>query len=170
MSAAFDTVDPGILSDTLSSHVGVEGFAILWFRSYICLPSLSELRSEVLHLEIFPYSMVYHKDLCQDQVLFSVCTSPLQAVIKRHNIDYLKYADDNILYTSLNPTVPGGLGHARRQLVDCFNEVRSWLATLNSRTSAESRTGGIPVHHDTTPSCQVWSCCDRHRGGYRRTN
>ena len=35
MSAAFDTVDPGILSDILSSYVGVEGSALLWFPSYV---------------------------------------------------------------------------------------------------------------------------------------
>ena len=35
MSAAFDTIDPGILSDILSSNARVEGSSLSWFRSYI---------------------------------------------------------------------------------------------------------------------------------------
>ena len=35
MSAAFNSADPGILSDILSSHVGVEGSALLWFWAYM---------------------------------------------------------------------------------------------------------------------------------------
>ena len=58
-------------------------------------------------------------------ILFTLYVSPLEDIIKRHNLTCMTYADDKQLYIKVTP---GNLEAAREQLQSCISEVRQWMA------------------------------------------
>ena len=52
----------------------------------------------------------------------------MQRIFKKHGVLYHKYADDTQAYVKFNPTVPGDMDRALKQLTACIDEIRQWLA------------------------------------------
>ena len=103
LSAAFDTIDHGLLLDHLQSDFGIEGTALNWFTSYIrhrtqrikadgCLSGPTELSFGV------PQGSVLGPRL------FSMYTHPLSEIVLERNVDHHLYADDTQLYLSFEPS------------------------------------------------------------------
>ncbi|KAI0209869.1 hypothetical protein LSAT2_005463 [Lamellibrachia satsuma] len=61
-------------------------------------------------------------------VMFTLYTTPLQRIFKRHGIKYHKYADDIQLYASYNPATSGNQVKTLRRLENCIGEARRWMA------------------------------------------
>ena len=61
-------------------------------------------------------------------VMFTLYTTPLQRIFKRHGIKYHKYADDIQLYASYNPATSGDQVKTARRLANCIEEARRWMA------------------------------------------
>ena len=61
-------------------------------------------------------------------VMFTLYTTPLQRIFKRHGIKYHKYADDIQLYVSYNPATSGDQVKTARRLANCIGEARRWMA------------------------------------------
>jgi retron-type reverse transcriptase len=102
LSAAFDTVDHGILLRRMSCEIGVTKRALDWLKSYFTGRSTRVLIDDVYSLE---KSMDY--GLPQGSIVgpraFTIYTIPIGRIIKNHRLSYHMYADDIQIYTSFKP-------------------------------------------------------------------
>ena len=129
MSAAFDTIDANILTDTLHNRLGVKGTPLKWFRSY--------LSDRCFAVKVGNSQSADHKlkyGVPQGSVLgpflFTVYSAATEAILKKHGIKYHKYADDIQIYLFYRPHVPGDLVCAIYRLQACFRELKQLLTTL----------------------------------------
>ena len=81
MSAAFVTVDHGIMIERLSSKLGFSGTAISWFQSYLCGRSQRvTVRGTVSDRFDVPYGVP--QGSCLGPLLFTIYVSKLFDVIQ----------------------------------------------------------------------------------------
>jgi hypothetical protein len=59
--------------------------------------------------------------------MFVLYTTPLQRILKRHDVMYHKYADDIQIYQTFNPSIPTDKNRVIEQLTNCICEVRQWM-------------------------------------------
>ena len=60
-------------------------------------------------------------------VLFTVYTTPIADICKKHQVHYHRFADDIQLYVSYNPAESEELNDAKIQLIQCIDEIRAWM-------------------------------------------
>ena len=125
MSAAFDTIDHGILLSRLESRLGISGAALGWFRSYLSqrtqFVQIDKYRSKPIPLNCgVPQGSVL------GPLLFSIYIEPLGDIIGRHLFRH-GFADDIQLYKFFDMNQEG-LSNAISATEECVAEVRGWLA------------------------------------------
>ena len=132
LSAAFDTVDHGILLSRLSQCIGVQGSAYTWFESY--------LSSRSQFVQIRDTSSSDRQLTCglpQESVLgpilYLVYTSPLGAIPRRHGVGFHMYADDTQLYLSMKTTKMEDVVSAHTRVEVCLRELNQWVLLNNLR-------------------------------------
>ena len=123
LSAAFDTIDHGILSDRLESQFGISGLALAWLKSY-----LSERTQCVSYNGTSSIYTAVKYGVPQGSVLgpllFSLYISPLSQIIQSYEIHFHWYADDTQLYV---PTKADDKSHITR-LETCLDALMKWMS------------------------------------------
>ena len=110
LSAAFDTIDPDGVINTLEQHIGVS-----WFRDY-----LNKINQRIRIGMTVSTPATLSRGVPQGSVLgpvlFTTYTIPIAAICKRHGVKYHIYADDPQRYIMFDPSIPGDREHALEKL------------------------------------------------------
>lgn len=147
LSAAFDTVNHGILLDKLT-NMGITGKAHAWFESYVTGRSFNVSwlgQTSVLHhlTTGVPQGSVL------GPLLFAMYTTSLGPIIRSHGFSYHCYADDTQLYLSFPP----GDSMVSTRISDCLADISAWMKEhhlqLNlSKTELLVLPAKQAIHHD----------------------
>ena len=124
LSAAFDTLDPNILLQRLQQSQGITGNALNWLRSYFigrvqCV-SVKDAVYEDCGLEF---------GVPQGSVIgpkgYSMYTVPLGAVLEKHGMRLMCYADDTQGYTIIS--ADGDWSASASAIAACVNDISHWM-------------------------------------------
>ena len=144
-SAAFDTVDHGILLSRLSALFGLSGTVLSWFESYLtgrlqCICISGVCSAAVLLLFGVPQGSVL------GPVLFTLYNSPIHSILKRRGITDHLYSDDIQLYTNFTLD-PDYIDQKRAfsSITACVGETKQWM-TDNLIKFNEAKTDALVVH------------------------
>ncbi len=125
LSAAFDTVDHGILLNRLHHSVGLNNTVLCWFESYLTDRSesvamgSSRSRSHAVDCGVPQGSVL-------GPILFILYMLPLGKVISRLGISFHCYADDTQLYMKTD-IHPSSSSTTLTTLTACLEEIREWM-------------------------------------------
>ena len=127
MSAEFDTIDSGILLQTLNTRFGVSGTALKWFESYMTDRTHSvRLGSDTSDARPLRYGVP--QGSVMGPLMFTMYSAPVDDILKLYpDVSYHKFADDLQLYISYRPNVPGDLDRARDRLSQCIRDIKDWM-------------------------------------------
>ena len=134
LSAAFDTVDGHLLTNTLTARFGVTRTAFRWFESYLSGRThhvrIGTATSSERHLR-----RGVPQGSALGPLLFSLYTAPLSDILRKHGVGYHHYADDQQLYASYEPSIPGNLEQALARLQNCIRDNKAWMVAAKLRLS-----------------------------------
>ena len=138
LSAAFDTVDHGILIQRMQRTYGIGDGVVQWMRSYLSdreqrVKIASQLSSPVLMRCGVPQGSVL------GPVLFSLYIGPLSEITRKWEVQTHQYADDCQLYISLQPMDSDAVHHATNKLQCCVHDIAQWME-MNKLKLNDSKT------------------------------
>ena len=169
LSAAFDTVDHGVLAAVLQHKFGVTDDALTWIKSYLQDRRLCvKVGAEVSTNLTFNFSVP--QGSCLGPVLFNMYSSTISECI--HSEQGLGgYADDHVIWDSFSPSGEGTERACLNRMESTLLKVKNWMDS-NSLKMNTTKTefayfgsrqmlskiggGGINVAGDVvTPSSQL---------------
>ena len=123
-SAAFDTIDHGILLSRLNSLYGISGDTLDWFKSYLSNPvqrviigdSVSE--SKYSNFGVPQGSVLGPKIYC-------MYTKPIRYIIAEHGLSHHSYADDTQLYIAIEHSA--NIHSELLRIERCVADIRNWM-------------------------------------------
>jgi len=126
LSAAFDTVDHGILIARLSNRFGFRGKVLDWFKSY-----LTDRKEQVCIQGVLSKGKMLKCGVPQGSVLgpllFTAYTSPIGDIIRTHGLSYHLFADDSQLYVVFKKSAVE-CKKTKEKIESCVKEIRLWMA------------------------------------------
>ena len=139
LSAAFDTIDHGVLLDRLHKTFGISGIVLDWFKSYLTERTqfvvIGGIESKKLPLQFgVPQGSVL------GPILFTMYTFPLGDIIKENNSQYHMYADDTQLYQS---ACLGNIDGMVENVQGCIENIQAWMLA-NKLKMNDEKTEIIP--------------------------
>ena len=126
MSAAFDTVDHGILLSRLESRFGISGVVNSWFGSY-----LADRSTRVTIKNTFSRQHTLNYSLPQGSIIgpqcFTLYITPVGDIIRDHDISFHSYADDIQLFVEFDPKSQSDCQNKLDRLSSCIAKVNEWM-------------------------------------------
>ena len=124
LSAAFDTIDHGILLSRLNSLYGISGDALDWFKSY-----LSNRVQRVIIGDTVSECKNLNFGVPQGSVLgpkiYCMYTKPISDIIAGHGLSHHCYADDTQLYIAIEHSA--NLHSELLRMEQCVADIRNWM-------------------------------------------
>ena len=126
LSAAFDTIDHKKLLDLLDVSFGIRGDTLKWFSSYLIN------RTQSVHIgSTFSTEQTLSFGVPQGSVLgpilFTIYTTPLGQIIRKHGLTFHLYADDTQLYIAFKPSEDLSKAEAVSCFKACVSDIRIWM-------------------------------------------
>jgi len=132
LSAAFDTVDHGILLHRLDSSYQIVGSVQQWFQSY--------LSNRLQHVEVGSSSSSPRSMVCGvpqgsvlGAILFLLYCGDLQLIIESQGLCPHLYADDSHIYGSCRPAAYTQL---QSRISTCIDHVAKWMRSNRLQRNA----------------------------------
>ena len=147
VSAAFDTVDHGILLERLSTSYGLSGMAYTWLESYITG------RAQIIHVgnRHSPPSKVLYgvpQGSVLGLVLYVLYTSDVAKLVEALGLGAHLYADDTQLYGHCSPANSLELASRVLRAIDSIHE---WMSSnrLSLSLSTQARHNSFDLVRST---------------------
>ena len=126
LSAAFGTSDHKTLLHRNEHMFGIAGKPLEWMSSYLSgryqTVTIDGKLSELVQVNF---------SVSQGSVLgpkfYTMNTTPVSAICKKHGLEYHFYADDSQLYLSFKPTDQVTRAEAIRRVKACHKDILSWM-------------------------------------------
>ncbi len=126
LSAAFDTIDHGILLKRLAKKCKIKGTVLSWIKSYLTdRKQKVKIGKETSDEEDIKYGVPQGSVL--GPILFTIYMSPLGKIMERHGIQYHIYADDTQLYIAFSPSENNTQKLTKEKLEECIKSVKDFL-------------------------------------------
>ena len=152
LSAAFDTIDHGVLLSRLSNF-DVRGSTLEWIRSYLtdrtqavningCLSSFIPLLFGV------PQGSVLGPQF------FTIYSSPIANIARKHELQVHMYADDTQLYLSFDLNDDNDENDSRAKIESCIKDIKLWM-TVNKLKLNDDKTEFLVItskYHQSKPN------------------
>ena len=138
LSAAFDTIDHPILLEKLLEDYGIDGTALLWFKSYLEKRSFSVKIDDKISTLLELLFGVPQGSLL-GPILFILYIKKLQQIAAKYGLSIQFYADDSQLYISFQPSRPSQLDDVKDRTNRCLAEIKAWMVQ-NFMKLNESKT------------------------------
>jgi hypothetical protein len=126
LSAAFDTVDHTKLLSRLDKRIGVRGTVGKWFHSYLTGRTQAVAITSQLSERVDLACGVPQGSVLGPQ-LFTIYTSPIGDICRKHGIQVHLYADDTQLYQHFSVDSPVHCGDVVHNLEACVCDLHQWM-------------------------------------------
>ena len=110
----------------LVQRFGVTGCAIAWIKSYLADRSQSVNINGGVSNDT-PLAFGVPQGSALGPILFSIYTTPIGDIIKRHQLNFHLYADDTQLYANFELSDEDNKLSSLNKIENCVSEVRMWM-------------------------------------------
>jgi hypothetical protein len=113
----------------MSTHAGITGQALEWFRSYLSDRSQAVIINNTTssHRRL---SCGVPQGSVLGPLLFTIYTLPLGNIMRKHLIDFEIYADDDQIYITFKRIDENGAFVTKERLEHCLRDIKAWM-TVN---------------------------------------
>ena len=113
-----------VLLHILESSFGLQGSVLAWFHTYL------SGRTQTVHIKKCtsePHELKYGvpQGSVLGPILFTIYTTPLGKLIRRHVLTFHLYADDTQLYLAFKPSEPSSIDNNISRLDKCVEDIQA---------------------------------------------
>ena len=146
LSAAFDTIDHGILLKRLEVNFGIKDLALSWVKSYLTNRSQTVIINGVMSgAKPLQYGVPQGSNVGPNA--FVKYTPAVGQIAQLHGLAFHCYADDTQLYVAFSPKCSSDIENAIRRIQNCVADIHLWM-TCNFLKLNEEKTEVLIVHKE----------------------